>query len=289
MTYNFKNSSPTVRVQAFKNPKGYETVQEVESAMCRMASPVKMIMGVMYGAVHYTMLDALDNIKNHPSYMCSVKHSFQLAKKAMDDNERSLLHTTNNRFFCVKDMPDEMRVEFRPDMTDKDYFQYWMDLGASAHKEYRQELLVLRHKYEKRLRDQGEKYSDIISWAIIAEIALEEAVKAYDDGVRKALATSFGIPKDIVDSVFSGFNLSRVLAAWNKAVCTLFPQEIGFTRDISLGIEQLEQALGRAIQSTDALMEATEDNSDLWADKQAFKKRKGDIRRIKRRMAEETN
>lgn len=274
-----------INVLAFQNPKQYCSVEDAELAMCRIAGAVKKIMSTAYGMAYFTMLDAIDAAKKSSTYKrnYNARRYFGYAIKAFEDNRRNLLYADTNRFFHVGDMPDDLRSMYKEGLTDREYFDCWIDMGASSHKCYNKELTVLRYKCEKFLKPLYDE-ADIMSWMVISQIAFEEAVRIYKDGVLLNLGVEYGFTTSIMDEIYHSFSLEKVLLVYEKAAKALYPEldeiaeKLVQDRNIQLGLEQFEQALGEALLSTDAAMEAVEDNAELWADNNSLKKAKRIIR-----------
>ena len=278
-----------VNILAFQNPKGYTDVSQLEEEIVGTTSAVKFIMGVAFALVYFTMLDSIDKIKT-ASWYARNKRLFKAARKAMDDYEKNLLYATSNRFFCVKDMDDELRAKYSATLTDKQYFWYWKDMGASSYDRFRPFLLSLQNKYRLALQEYGIKEANEVSWAIMTEFALEEADDMYKDGVLATMSKKIGVPEKILEPIYRSFRFNNVHKAWQRALRAILPNvaDIGeyvlSKRNVQLGIDDFHQRISSVLTSCDSIMEATEDNEDIWANNTEFKKAKRIIRTVQREI-----
>lgn len=268
-----------IDVRGFSNPRHYKDVESCSAALSEMSGTVKHIMCIAYGMSHYTMLDAIDGIKKHPCYRRSMRY-FSLCLKDYKDNCRNLLYTDTNRFFHVADMSESLRSMYRKDLTDREYFDYWIDCGASAHSVYGKELQVLYYKIVKCLSSKGVEYPETVAWCVLEKIALEEAVSMYEKGVVCGLGREYGFKSSVIRAIFGIFDLSSVDASWQRACVSLYPDFVSLAdvilsdHNIQLGMHQYVQSLERSILTFDSVKEAIEDNECIWSGKESFKKAK---------------
>lgn len=278
-----------INILAFQNPKGYTDIKQVEEEIVGTTSAVKFIMGVARALVFFTMLETLDKVQAAGWYARN-KRLFKAARKAMDDYDKRLLHATTNRFFCVKDMGEELRAQYSATLTDRQYYEYWCDMGASSYDRIRPFLLSLQNKYRLALQEYGVQYPEEASWAIMTEFALEEADAMYREGVLEAMAKRIAIPEKILDTIYRPFRFDDVHKAWQRTLRAIMPDadNIGeyvlSQRNVQLGIDDFHNHIAAVLTSCDAIMEATEDNEDIWANKTEYKRAKRMIRSVQKNI-----
>lgn len=282
-----------INVLTFQNNKGYTSIQQIEDEIVHISGGVKFIMGITHAMVYYTMLDAMDAIKQYDGQdKRYVLYYFKAAKKAMDNHLSSLLHAQENRFFAVRDMSDEMRSKYKKGLTDREYFEYWLDTGASAYKGMATQIKVMRNKYLLALKERDINNADIVAWAVLMQFLLGEADKVYQESILGTFAKNIGLPVKIMETIYGSFRMKSAQMTWQRALLTLCPEMrtlydgIRTERNVVLGVNDFEEALGKQLVTTDAVMEATIDNEDLWADKASFKKAKSSIRKVEKAMRE---
>ena len=279
-------------ILAFRNPKGYTDVSQIEEQIVTTTSAVKIIMSVAHAMVLFTMLDTLDKIKSAKWYDKN-KRLFKIAKKVMDNYDKGLLHATTNRFFCVKDMSEQLRATYNDNLTDRQYFEYWLDMGASYYDKIKPFILLMQNKYRLVLHDMGITDENATSWAITTEFALEEAEAMYKDGVLKAMSEKIGVPEKILDCIYSSFRFDDIHKAWQRAIKSSIPelQEIADnamkSRNVLLGINDFHSHVADVFTSCEPIMQATEDNEDLWAGKDEFKKAKRLMRSVQKKITQQ--
>jgi len=123
---------------------------DIQNALARSASVVKLVRGVANNATWLVMMDAHDAIKKHPNYRGKVKYLYKQAFKEFKNNERQLLYANENRMFHLADMTPTTRKIYG-NITDAQYFEYWQGLGARAYTEGNQWVSSLDNKYRLSL------------------------------------------------------------------------------------------------------------------------------------------
>lgn len=282
-----------VNILAFQNPKGYTDIKQIEEEIISTTSAVKYIMGVAHALVLFTMLDTVDKVRT-ASWYEKNRTLFRMARRTMDDYDRNLLHATTNRFFCVKDMGKELRAQYSAALTDRKYFEYWCDMGASCYDKVRPFLMSLQNKYRLALQDYGVPCAEEMSWVVMTEFALEEADAMYKDGVLDAMSRKIALPKKVLDTIYRSFRFDTVHKAWQRVLRAVMPdadrvgEYVLAQQNVKLGINDFHKRIAAALSSCDAVMEATVDNEELFYNKDEFKKAKRQIRSVQKRINEDS-
>lgn len=264
-----------VKVQSFIAP-GIRSVADAEEVLARRAAFVKLVTGVTNNAAYYCMLDAVDAIKKGRLYRNELKKRVRLGVDAYRRYELSLLHRENDRFFRVGDMSESTRKRYSDDLTDRDYFELWLGLGAKAYTQNLPLIQSLRHKYLKSLESHGVKYAYEVSWISVCICLLELSVRSYHDVVG-AIHRECGLPTDILHGVFGQFNLSGVCQVW-KDVLSLatkgydFKLDFSEYRNIALGLEDLKEAFLNIEGIIDTLSGSIEEYDEMFRTKGEQKK-----------------
>ncbi|MBQ0074568.1 MAG: hypothetical protein KBT34_10275 [Prevotella sp.] len=269
----------SINVKSFNNPKGYTQYNEVVEALGHCGSVIKHVCGIAYAMSYYTMLDAIDYIKKDGLYKQTVKQKVNDVMKERENYISRLKSPAPGEaeFFNLKYLQPEARRRYRADLTNEEYFQTWLDMGASSYKGYKPMIDALQHKYFKSLSERGVKHAKAIAWCITTEVTLEIAVEAYNT-LLKELRDGRGLPIDIINMEFAPFCLINVHEKWCEALKQIYPsieeyeKSVHGDRNITMGINDLKEAFSKEISTTNAIRESVEDNADIFATKGFFKK-----------------
>lgn len=206
--------------------KRYFTAKEKEAIYRKIYTAtgiVKLTMGICINMAWNQMRNALDSAMQHPKYRHKVKAAFQQAEKAYNDYERTLRYGNNNnpRFFNINDVDANY---FKEDMTSDEYFEFWCNLGAAGYKKCINELNVLKHKYYLILSKRNDKYAHIGSDLLLAISIFEMTKNVFDVTIKEICLAIPELGKDIImNNIFKPFDISNIIAAWDRAVNTLYP------------------------------------------------------------------
>lgn len=283
-----------IQLSAFNNPKGYTDSEQVVKAIAHCGQNVKFVCGIANAMAYYTMLDAIDAIKREGLYKQNTKRKFNEVMEQHRKYESQLLNPSpdGSDYFNLSYFPEERRRRYRKDLTNEEYFQIWLDMGASSYKGYKPMIDVLCHKYYKSLTAHNVKHAKMVAWSITAEVTLEIAVEAFST-LMKELSTMYGIPAKFLRWEFAPFSLQNIQEAWCEALRQLYPlvgdYQLTALEDsnITIGINQLKEYFAEQITSTDALREAIEDNSDIFTTKGFFKKEIRELHETEQRLIEQ--
>lgn len=268
-----------VNIRAFNNPKGYTNEEDVILAIAQCGQSIKHVCGIANSMAFLTMLDAIDMIKREGLYKQNTKRKFNDALTAHKKYESRLLNPSpgESEYFNLANLPEDRRRRYRADLTNKEYFQTWLDMGDASYSAYKPMIDALCHKYYKSLTEHNVKHAKAVAWAITTEVTLEIAVEAFKV-CTKELAYINGLPLQFLRFEFQPFSLQGVQEAWCEALRQLYPfvEEYGLTthenKNITIGINQLKEYFSAQISSVDAIRQSVEDNADIFATKGFYKK-----------------
>lgn len=226
--------------------------EDLYKSVAHSASVIKLVCGAGNNAAWLVCLDAHDRIREHRRYKTRVKGghtvgwSYRQALKMYHDYERRLLHSPENRMFCVADMSPEVRKRYGA-ITDRDYYDFWTGIGASAYTRTRPLVTSLWNKYRLSLQKHGIRQPDLTAWSMTAQACLELAVAMYDAAVEDC-SKGYNIPKPLLERIFGQFSLKEIARVWRRALDETDPEtetyQLDHTEDrnIRLGLEQLHEA-----------------------------------------------
>lgn len=220
------------------------STEELQNAMQMAAAQVKLSTGIGNNAAWSACLEAHDHIKRHRNYRHRVKQAYKTALDEFKAYERGLLYADKNRMFRISDMTAKTRKIYG-DITDRDYYDFWTGIGASAYRDARPLVTSLVNKYRLSLLNHDIQQADILAWPLAAMACLEIARQIYEVTLQIVIDTH-KLPRRIVDEVFCQFSLSRVNSCWSRALEMTEPEAIHYEldpmedRNITLGIEQLQ-------------------------------------------------
>ncbi len=247
----------------------------LEVAVAQGAGLVKMVCGVANNAARNVMLEGHDHARRCKRYGHQVKRAFVMAEKEWHDYERRLVYATENRMFHVADMTPEIRRKYG-DITDRQYYDFWASMGGVAYDKTRPVLTSLWNKHRLSMEGHGVQDAEHVAWVLNASAALELAIHLYE-GVVRQCCVDLNIPKSIALRIFSQFDLSRVVTAWNKTMMLLapdssYPLDALEKRNVELGVEQLCEAWVDPSLMYDSSRESVQEYVEVFASKGFQKK-----------------
>lgn len=252
--------------------------------VARAAGYVKLVVGIGNNAAWMAVLEAHDHAKKCKRYKQQVKQSFKAALDAFHNYERHLVSEYGVRFFHVADMDERTRKKYG-NITDRQYYEFWTATGAQAYTDTRNIITMLVNKYRKSLQRHNVADAEHVAWVMMAEAALELALKMHDVAMKKAHeATNVSI--DLLHRNFGVLRLTAVARQWRASLALLSPESEAYDldpseeRDIALGLEQLEESWGDVNLMFDSTIKTTEDyTEDVF-------RTKGESKKAQRQLAE---
>lgn len=264
----------------FQRPKS-----EVQLALAKAASVIKLVCGVANNATWLVMVDAHDSIRKHPNYRHQVKRLYRQAFDAYRENERQLLHANENRMFHIGDLTPETRKKYG-DITDSQYFEYWQGLGAKAYTEGHKWVTSLDNKYRLSLIHHDVQNAERLSKVMTAQACLELSCSMYDAAI-KACARDWAMPMEVMQHIFQYFSLRKVADIWKRALFLTEPKTETYDLDpieeqnISHGIQQLEMEWSDPKMLYGSAFTATEDFEEIFRTKGEWKKAMREIGEVR--------
>lgn len=238
---------------------------------------VKAFVGIVNNAAWLVCLQALDHVKMHRNYRFAVKKEYKQAVAEYHSYESRLVYAKINRFFHVSDLAPETRARFRPDVTDREYYDFWASIGAEAYEKTLPLVTSLWNKYRVSLVGHGIQQPDIMAWAMTGTAALSMADKTFE-AMLTTLLEDYQLPKELSRQVFTDFSMRKVHDAWKKACLMTDPKSSEYKlnsteeRNIIMGLEQLKNAwLDRHLLSQ-SVIETVSEYDEIFRTKGTHKK-----------------
>lgn len=231
------------------NPVRHMTQEEIDELTNHVASAssvVKLMCGVANNAAWLVMAKAFDCLKKSPRYKHDVKRLFKAASTEIHRYENRLVTATIYRMFHVADMSPEIRRRYG-DITDRDYYEFWKGIGATAYTKTQPYIESLQHKYALSVGKHHVKDPEIVAWVMTAMAALNIATEAYNRAL-KTCEENYNLKRPLLERFFGQFNLKPVADRWMTAMFAFAPDTDGYEldeveeRNIAVGIDQLADA-----------------------------------------------
>lgn len=211
----------TITRDYVRNPKGFTNMQEIEVAAATAASIMKLMCGVGNNATYNVLGNAHEQIKKHSRYKGRVTGLYKKVFKDWRMYESNLLYAEKDRFFRVSDMPEPVRKKYG-NITDKEYFEYWLGLGSDVYVKTKPLIGSLTHKFRLSLEAHGVGEADVTAWALTGTACLELACHIYNLAIDSCWDV-IGVHKDMLRKLFRPFYLGNISKAWNLATDELAP------------------------------------------------------------------
>lgn len=212
---------------------------------------VKMVCGVGNNAAWMACLDAFDRIKTHPRFLTRVKGGttprslFLRCFEFLRKYERRLINNPQKPFFHVVELDEPSRRVFG-DISDHDYYDLWCAPGFQTYQDTLPFFTSLVNKFRLGYLSIGASCPETLAWANAAQVALELAVRIYNNAIATCHHRYPRVSTASFSRVFRDFCLSPVNRLWYQAMLALDPAcatpfSDTHRRNITQGIEQLEQ------------------------------------------------
>ena len=257
--------------------------EEYIRCMAAASGFVKLVCGVANNAAWLVVLDGLDHAKQCKRYRHDVKRAFKQAIEYFHEYERTLLYARENRMFHVPDMGEKARKTYG-DITDREYYDFWASLGASAYTKTRPLITSLWNKHRLSLQAHGVQDAKHVAWVLTAAAALELAVQLYEKAIDQSIEF-YGLPRKILVDVFGQFSLAKMTEAWRRALNMLSPDskfDLGSTerKNIEHGLTQLCEAWLDPSLQWKSTLQSVEDYEEVFRTKGYQKKTIDEIKSI---------
>lgn len=259
--------------------RGGLTAEQLTEALPLISALVKQVMGVANNVAQVAMMNSRDDLVQHPAYRHRVKQAFNEAFRSFDEYEKRLLNPSGVRYFHVDDMPPETRKRYG-EITDREYYEYWQNVGWSVYSKHRTFITALDNKFKLSLQKHGVPHAELLCRAMTTEQLLNIACQRYV-GVTKVVHKETGLPQDKLDFIFGCFSLKGVHQRWAKALTMIvpnFPLDAIEEKNIRDSIEQLYNIISDIPEMYDGIEKSTEDYEEVFRTKGEWKKQLRQIR-----------
>lgn len=223
-----------------------EAIEELTRKLAAAASVIKLVCGVGNNAAWNVVSHAMGELKQSPRYRFEVRRAFKMASTELHRYETNLVTATDNRMFHVADMSPEIRKRYGADLTDRDYYDFWKNIGATAYLKTKPLITSLQHKFALSMSQHSVKDPELVAWLITAQTCMNLAIDMYKRAIHQC-QKDYDIKTTILEHVFGQFDISRVAKCWNHAMCVTAPDANDYVleeleaRNIQMGIEQLRE------------------------------------------------
>lgn len=250
---------------------------DLERRLAEASGFVKAYVGIVNNASWLVCLQAHDQIKKHRNYRHEVKKAYQQAVSEYHAYESRLIYAKVNRFFHVPDLAPETRKRFRPDVSDREYYDFWVSIGAQAYEKTLPLVTSLWNKYRVSLIGHNIQQPDIMAWALTGTAALSMADKTFE-AMLTTLLEDYQLPKELSRQVFTDFSMRKVHDAWKKACLMTDPASSDYKlnsteeRNIIMGLDQLKDAWLDSHLLSQSVIETVSDYDEIFRSKDTHKK-----------------
>lgn len=242
--------------------------------LCDIAAFVKQSAGVWNNVAQAEMFESYHAVRATPLFKHQVKKAFNDAMNAYAAYEKRLLNPTWLRFFCVKDMPPEVRKKYG-DISDRDYYEFWQNLGWSVREQHKSFITALENKFFLALDNHNVKYARVCASCLVSERLLMIATQNHKGLITDSLR-ALGYRSDLVERMCQDFYMKDILDKWSKACSMILPKNGVLTeielRNINNGIDDLQKILGSTDNMFDGLKKSIADYEDVFRTKGECKK-----------------
>ena len=256
---------------------------ELGHRVAKSSALIKTMCGIGNNAAWTCCLEAMDHLRRHPNFRHKVKQGFNAAIEEFNAYERRLVYATENRLFHLDDLTPEYRKRYG-NITDRDYYEYWCNTGATAYVQKRVWVVNVWNKYRLSLIRHKVPNEEEVAWGMAACACLRLAQYIYEQNI-KVCANDHEVPAQLLEVIFGGLNVKAIVDKWDKALMLLEPKTEGYeledieAKNIQLGLDQLMEQWTSTATMTDALAEATEAHEDVF-------RTKGEQKKALRKIAE---
>ena len=261
------------------NPRQY-TREQLESVLAHLAGVVKQIIGVPNNMAQVAMMNARDQLKKHPRYRHQVKKAFNDAFAAFDKYERVLLNPTGARYFHMDDMPEVIRKKYG-NITDREYYEFWQNVGWSVYSQHRNFITCLDNKFKLSLQSHDVAHAELLCQGLTAEQILHIASVRYEELIKE-IQKDTALPPKFLNIFFKCFDITPVWQRWEKAMEMLvgnFPLTETESKNIEQGISQLYDIIRTVENTIDGIRKSTDDYSEIF-------RTKGELKKVQKEIAD---
>ena len=251
-----------------------ENLKELEDRVWKASGMFKSLLALPNNVAYIMLYNAQDHIRRHPKFRQEAKRAFNQAMDEYRAYEKRLHSATTNRMFHLADLTDDARKRFG-DITDKDYFELWQDMGSRGYELAKPHLLALTHKFRKQLRARGDEHADILCHVLTAQAVIDIAITYYQSAVKLA-RDEMHVPVQIIPTLYQQFSLDRVGKALDKSLRLIggeyHPLNELEEKDITISIRDISEVWAEQDNILEAMIDTIENNEEIFRTKGEMKK-----------------
>lgn len=251
-----------------------ETIEQIEERVWKCSGMVKTMLAMPNNVAYIMLYNAHDKAKTHPAYRHEAKRLFKRTVEEYREYEKGLYCAQENRMFHVGDMNEQTRKRYG-DITDRDYFELWQDMGSKGYELALPHLQALTHKFRLSLRRRNIQEADILCHLLTASAVMEIALSFYRSATDLC-KSEFKLPEQLVTRLYGGFSLQRVKQAWERACTALapyrYPLEEIEEKNIAMSISDIADTWSEQDNMLAAVIDAVENNEELFRTRGEMKK-----------------
>lgn len=251
-----------------------ESEQEITERVWKASGMVKTMCAMPNNVAYIMLYNALDKVKKHPRFRFQIKRNFCNASNEYRRYEKNLYSAAQNRMFHVGDLHPDTRKRYG-NITDRDYFELWQDMGSTGYHLALPHLQALTHKFRLSLRKHNVPEADIICHLLTAQSVIDIAL-TFHRSAMQLCEQDFKVPKQFIPLLYDQFSLARVATAWERAVVSLSPEHYPLTdmevKNVMLSVRDISDTFAKQDNMLQAVMESVERNEELFRTKGEMKK-----------------
>lgn len=251
-----------------------ESIEQIEHRMALCSGMVKAMCAMSNNVAYIMLYNAHDHARKHPAYKQQVKQLYKRTMEQYRAYERQLYGAMEFRMFHLADLTPEARKRYG-DITDKDYFEMWQDMGSTGYRLALPHLQALTHKFRLSLRKRGVPYEDIICHQLTAQAVLDIAVGIHRSAITLA-RDEFHLPTEIIQRNYEQFSLNNVAMSLEKAVHALCSEEYALDEqeehNIQISIRDIADTFAKQENMLEAVIDTVKNNEEIFRTKGEMKK-----------------
>lgn len=260
------------------------------------AGELKMFLGGQNNAAILTLQYAMDLLKSEcPRYGNLTKREFGKALNELARYEWGLLHPAPGqvRLFHLDDFSPSERAQYKKDMTDEEYLEFWQATGGELYAKTIPYAKAFAWKFERHFNRIGMKDgAKAMAWAVVTDNLLALCVETYDH-VCKNCAQHLCTPVSPgLDVIFDVLSLRRLSQAWHRACNLLTASRERMTdleaADFKSAMSTIAELWTDPTVYFDGIGQSIDSYSeDVFEDKKQCKEAKKSTNKMRREVAEE--
>lgn len=267
----------TRQYRPFRSQGSYistESRQQIEQRIWRASGLVKTLCCMPNNVAYITLYNAYDYARRHPGFRMETKKLYRDAMESYKVYERRLYAATENRMFHLNDLTANCRKRYG-DITDKEYFEFWQDIGSRGYTLALPHLQALTHKFRTQLKKRDTPHYEILAHQLLAQTMLTTAVAFHRSAITLAIDKD-KVPSEIAGKLYGQFSLAAVEKKFSKALLSLCPNRVGLDeveeRNIEMTVKDITDIFANEENINKVLIDGVADNEDIFRTKGEMKK-----------------